>query len=95
MLLTRSQLSRYEKAKAGSIVSLPFQHKHLVQNMNHKGGILPLLIAALAPVVGGIAGGLIERGVAGSGIYHKKKRSKNCKRGKGMYLNPYMGKRSG
>ena len=35
---------------------------------NHRGGFLPLLAAALAPVIGGVAGGLIEKGIAGSGI---------------------------
>ena len=61
--------------------------------MKHKGGFLPLLAAALAPVIGGVVGGLIEKEIAGSGIYHKKRRrkKKDKKRGSGMYLNPYMG----
>ena len=29
---------------------------------NHKGGFLPLLAAALAPVLGGVIGGVIEKG---------------------------------
>ena len=87
-------------AKSGSIVSLPFLHKHLKANMKHTGGFLPLLMAALAPVLGGVAGGLIEKGIAGSGIYSKKRkgrkrRSKKKKSGSGMYLNPWMGPRSG
>ena len=99
MLLTPTQLKKYHSAKTGKIVSLPFQHKHLVENMKHKGGFLPLLAAALAPVIGGVAGGLIDKAIAGSGIYHKKrKRSKKKgrkkrKKGSGMYLNPYVGRR--
>ena len=47
---------------------------------------LPLLAAALAPIIGGVAGGLIEKEIAGSGIYSKKKKKKS---GSGMYLNPF------
>ena len=59
--LTRSQLKRYRKAPEGSTVSLPFKHEHLQQNMHCKGGLLPLLAAVLAPIIGGVAGGLIEK----------------------------------
>ena len=94
MLLTPAQFKKYHSAKTGKIVSLPFEHKHLVENMKHKGGFLPLLFAALAPIIGGVAGGLIEKEIAGSGIY---KEECNCKKkkktGSGMYLNPYMGRR--
>ena len=99
MLLTPTQFKKYHSTKTGKIVSLPFQHKHLVENMNHKGGFLPLIAAALAPIIGGVAGGLIEKEIAGSGIYHKKrgrrkmKKSEKKKKGSGMYLNPYMGRR--
>ena len=100
MLLTPTQLKKYHSAKTGKIVSLPFQHKHLVENMGHRGGFLPLIAAALAPIIGGVAGGLIEKSIAGSGIYHKKcrrrksnKKGKKKKKGSGMYLNPYMGRR--
>ena len=94
-LLTPAQFKKYHSTKDGKIVSLPFQHKHLMENMKHKGGFLPLLAAALAPVIGGIAGGLIEKEIAGSGIYTKKKgrKKKDKTRGSGMYLNPYMGRR--
>ena len=99
MLLTPAQFKKYHSAKTGKIVSLPFQHKHLMENMKHKGGFLPLLAAALAPVSGGVAGGWIDKAIAGSGIYHKKRRRKKNKgkikkkTGAGMYLNPYMGRR--
>ena len=96
MLLTPTQFKKYHSTKNGKIVSLPFEHKHLVENMKHKGGFLPLLFAALAPILGGVAGGLIEKEIAGSGIYIcedcKKKVGKKQK-GSGMYLNPYMGRR--
>ena len=89
MLLTPAQFKKYHSTKNGKIVSLPFQHKHLTENMKHKGGFLPLIAAALAPIIGGVAGGLIEKEIAGSGIYSKKKKKKK-KSGSGMYLNPFM-----
>ena len=86
MLLTPAQFKKYHSAKTGKVVSLPFEHKHLVENMKHKGGFLPLIAAALAPIIGGVAGGLIEKEIAGSGIY---KQECGCKKaGDGMYLNP-------
>ena len=56
------------KASHGSKVNLPFRHDELVHNMRHKGGFLPLIAAALAPIIGGIAGGFIEKEIAGSGL---------------------------
>ena len=66
-----------------------------------------MIMAALAPGLGGVAGGLIEREIAGSGIYKKKKQQQKKKKkkrkpspkgesvqGSGMYLNPYY-KRGG
>ena len=94
MLLTPAQFKKYHSSKAGKIISLPSEHKHLVENMKHRGGFLPLLAAAIAPILGGVAGGLIEKEIAGSGIYHEKyKCQKKRKNGSGMYLNPYMGRR--
>ena len=97
-LLTPAQFKKYHSTKTGKIVSLPFEHKHLVENMKHRGGFLPLLAAAIAPILGGVAGGLIEKEIAGSGLRHKKckkgkKKKKKRKSGSGMYLNPYMGRR--
>ena len=66
LLVTPAHVEKYRKASHGSIVSLPFRHEDLKKN--HRGGFLPLLAAALAPVIGGVAGGLIEKGIAGSGI---------------------------
>ena len=59
------------KSSMLSIVSLSSQHKHLFENMKHSG-FLPLLVAAAAPVIGGVAGGLIDKAISGSGICHKK-----------------------
>ena len=104
MLLNSSQLKKYQKAAPGKSIALPFQHKHLLHNMNHKGGILPLLAALLAPILGGVAGGLIEKETAGSGIHPPKLIL--CKRkasrlpvafqidpathdGNGLYLSPW------
>ena len=92
MLLTPTQHTRYQNTANGETVSLPFTHEHLVKNMKHKGGFLHLIAAALAPVIGGIAGGLIEREIAGSGIYRKKSKKKKSTTGSGMYLSPYYNK---
>ena len=89
LLLGLRHLKRYGKAKNGSVVDLPFKHKELMENMRHKGGFLPLLAAALAPVIGGIAGGIIEKEISGSGL-PKLYTVKKC--GKGLKLNPWMGK---
>lgn len=88
MLLTPAQRMKYQSLANGKSMNMTFKHKDLEENMRHKGGFLPLLAAALAPVLGGVAGGLIEKEIAGSGIYKKKK-------GKGMYLNPYKRKGNG
>ena len=88
-LITQKHLKRYGKAKNGSVVDLPFKHKELMENMRHNGGFLPLLAAALAPVIGGIAGGIIEKEISGSGL-PKLYTVKKC--GKGLKLNPWMGK---
>ena len=89
LLITSSMLKRYKKAAEGESVPLQFKHEHLVENMRHSGGFLPL-IAALAPVLGGIAAGAIERGIAGSGFNGPDRTSCHggCQ-GQGLYLNPY------
>ena len=89
LLLGSRHLKQYGKAKNGSVVDLPFKHKELMENMRHKGGFLPLIAAALAPVIGGIAGGIIEKEISGSGL-PKLYTVKKC--GKGLKLNPWMGK---
>ena len=71
LLLTAAHLAKYQRAKPGKVLNLPFQHSHLVENMRHKGGFLPLLAAALGPIIAGIAGGLIEKGIAGSGLFQQ------------------------
>lgn len=88
MLLTPQQRMKYQTLANGKSMNITFKHKDLEENMKHKGGFLPLLAAALAPILGGVAGGLIEKEIAGSGIYKKKK-------GTGMYLNPYKQKGNG
>lgn len=104
MLVTPSQWKKYTKARVGQTISLPFQHEHLQQNMHHKGGFLPLLAAALIPLISGVAGGLIEKGIAGSGLHppklifgKKKTRSPSTvfqidpAHGEGLYLSPWKG----
>ena len=90
MLLTPGHVEKYQKAARGSVVTLPFTHKHLVENSRHEGGFLPLLAAVLGPVLGGVAGGLLGRGlnIARRG---EKKRKKRKRTGDGMYLNPWRG----
>ena len=66
LLVSPTHLNMYKKAPHGSIVNLAFKHEDLKRN--HRGGFLPLLAAALAPVIGGVAGGLIDKAIAGSGI---------------------------
>ena len=61
LLLHSIQRKKYQKAVAGQTVALPFQHQHLVENMSHKGGFIPLLAALLAPIPGGVAGGLLKK----------------------------------
>ena len=68
LLLTVAQLKKHQKAPPGSVVSLPFQHKHLEANMRHEGGFLPILAALLSPIISRVAGGLIEKEIAGSGL---------------------------
>ena len=88
MLLAASHMKKIQKAAHGSVVTLPFSHKHLVENSRHKGGFLPLLAALLGPVLGGVAGGLLGRGL-NFGKQKKKKKSTRKPAGRGMYLNPW------
>ena len=80
LLVTTNALKRYAKAKTGESVPLHFKPEHLQENMKHSGGFLPLIAAALAPIIGGVAGGLIERQISGKGIPHQAA---------GLYLAPY------
>ena len=62
------------------------------------------MLAALAPILGGVAGGLFEKEIGGSGIHTgkpwhtgRKKVAKKPKvytlekHGSGLYLNPWKG----
>ena len=68
MVMRNPYAKRYHETPNGRTVILPFSHQDLVRNLHHKGGFLPLIAAALAPIIGGVAGGLIEREIAGSGF---------------------------
>ena len=92
MLLTHGHLKRIHKAARGSVVTLPFSHRQLVENSRHEGGFLPLLAAILGPVLGGVAGGLLSKG-KGLTFGKKKKKKTDKKAGNGMYLNPWRGGR--
>ena len=105
LLLSPGHIKKYRQAAHGSVVTLPFSHKHLVENSGHQGGFLPLLAAVLGPVLGGVAGGLLGRGI---GLKKKKrkrrrtaaatkktKRKKKANNGRGMYLNPWRHAKTG
>lgn len=49
-------------------ISLPFTHEELRRNGTVSGGFIPLILAAIAS---SIAGGLVERGIAGAGLIWK------------------------
>ena len=89
LLVSPAMLKRYQKAAKGGPVPLHFKHEHLVENMKRRGGFLPLIAAALAPVLGDIAAGAIERGIAGSRIHTPYRTSGSHGTGSGLYLNPY------
>lgn len=101
LLVSPTHIDKYKKACHGSVVNLPFRHQDLQKN--HRGGFLPLLAAVLAPVLGGVAGGLIEKEIAGSGIRQpqqwKKRKNKQLytveKHGSGMFLNPWPARGGG
>ena len=82
LLVTGSAIKRYAKAQRGETVPLNFKHEHLIKNL-HSGGFISLIAAMLAPVIGGIAGGLLEKSISGSGIQG------NPQGGAGLYLSPY------
>ena len=92
MLLVPSHMTKMQKARHGSVVSLPFSHKHLVENSGHQGGFLPLLAAVLGTVLGGVAGGLLSKGKSltfGKQKLKKKKKKSHIPAGRGIYLNPW------
>ena len=91
LLLTPSQEKKYADASPGDI-KLPFSYKQLHDNSHHSGGFIPLILAALASSV---AGGLIERGIAGAGVKFLWNVGKNAYHlhpsGKGIHLTPWKG----
>ena len=89
LLVTPAHIEKYQKASHGSIVSLPFKHEDLKKN--HRGGFLPLIAAALAPIIGGVAGGLIEKEISGSGIHTSQSRGRGG-RVNGSGLTAFRGK---
>ena len=90
LLVTPAHIEKYRKASHGSIVSLPFKHEDLKKN--HRGGFLPLIAAALAPIIGGVAGGLIEKEISGSGIRTSRGRGRGGGRVNGSGLTVFRGK---
>ena len=66
--LTPEHLEKYNRAEPGTSVPLKFENHHLQENLRHKGGFIPILAAFLAPIIGGVASGLIERKIAGGNV---------------------------
>ena len=84
VLLDSIQKSKFDSAKPNEDLTLKFSHKNLESNSKMSGGFIGLIIAALAS---SIAGGLIERGIAGGSLETK---SFLWNRGKSIYeLKPH------
>ena len=66
--LTPEHLEKYNRAEPGTSVPLKFENHHLQENLRHKGGFIGILAAILAPIIGGVASGLIERKIAGGNV---------------------------
>ena len=95
--LNPSQRERVEKSASHNEkkLDLPFKNGDLERNKSVKGGFIPLIIAAIAS---SIAGGLIERGIAGAGIVwkHRNGASKlKLLKGGGIHITPYRSKKFG
>ena len=104
-LLSPRQLKRLSSGNGGP-VKVTFSNAQLHQNLNHTGGFLPLLAAAILPIIGSAIGGVVEREIAKGGalnvdddtgpsvISHSPAGTVQISpQGTGLYLNPYMGKR--
>lgn len=83
--------NQMEKMKKGDI---RLTHEDLRRNRTVQGGFIPLIIAALASSV---AGGLIERSIAGAGLVWRRgdQNFKINHRGRGLHIVPWKGKLSG
>ena len=71
LCFTPSQVTKIQNATPGTNFSFHFTPAQLKANMKHKGGFIPLLAAFLAPVLGGIIGGVAEKAISGSGLSKK------------------------
>ena len=78
--LRPEQISKIDKAKPGSTIALKFSKEDLQYNRRSRGGFIPLLIAALAPIIGGVVGGVVEKEIAGSGLSSPGKKRKHTSR---------------
>ena len=97
--MTQQQSLKIRKAPVGTHFSFAFSPAQVKANMKHEGGFLPLLAAALIPIVSGIIGGVAEKAIAGSGLkasnhqdFVLRKKSHMVKlspRGQGLFLTPY------
>ena len=104
LLLTRGQIARMERARMIGKKSMTVRlgRKQVQVNIKHDGGFLGMLASlaarALPALLGGLATGLVsgavEKAVAGSGLYLKKK-GHGCVakvqvvKGNGLYLTPH------
>ena len=94
-------LSEDARRNSEKPTSLPFTPEDLKRNGTVSGGFIPMILAAIASSV---AGGLIERGIAGAGLIwkhshgacHLKSASSKDEKGRGtvqgLHIVPYRGK---
>ena len=68
-LLSPRQMQKLAHGNGGP-VKLTFSNAQLHQNLHHTGGFLPLLAAAILPIIGSAIGGVVEREIAKGGGLH-------------------------
>ena len=98
--LTTPQCVKLHDAAVGETVPLHMRHEHLVENLKHKGGIIPILIGLLASAAGAAAGEAIGREISGGGVSDAYLCMRNNKHSMlrvsphadGLFLRPWRGK---
>ena len=100
LCLTHQQMLKVQKAPCGTPFQFTFSAAQIKANLQHEGGFLPLLLAALAPILGGVVGGIAERAIAGGSGLHddvlwkrKKRIFRLTSHGDGLFLAPYSSSR--
>ena len=104
LCFTPSQVAKIQKASPGTNFSFHFSSTQIKRNMQYRGGFLPLLAAFLAPILGGVIGGVAESAIAGKGLSPSKPFAKASRplvlhkpqgtlkitsTARGLFLSPY------